>query len=351
MTEARARAPRRATASLLGLVVAAALAGCADEADDERGGTGTGSESPVAGSVPGSPVLPDDLSVSQDGSQVLADCWRGICRWDTADGTLAEVGDGSHVAISPDWSLIAGVGDDASVLLLDTASREVVQELPGLRDQEVTDGSPVTDVAFSPDGSLVAGADLEGRVAVWSVEDGAEVSSVETDGDVFALAFSPDGSRLATAGGAPTRVLDVATGDEVAALPRSADSSGLVWSPDGRWLAASGPDGAPALWRTPDFTLVEQLAGNHLEQAAFSPDSRTLALTDTEDATVRLWSPPALGGERRAVRELLGHTDAPEAVVFAPDGATLYSVAGRDGVLAWDVRTGELRRELELPET
>ncbi|WP_134739036.1 PD40 domain-containing protein [Nocardioides sp. 503] len=341
---------RPATALLALIVAAVALAGCSDDADDEPEGRTTGSQSPVTGSAPGSPVLPDDLAVSPDGAQVLADCWQGICRWDTGAGTLAEVDDGSHVALSPDWSLLAGVGDDASVLLLDLPSRDVVQELAGLEDEEVTDGSPVTDVAFSPDGSLVAGAGLDGRVAVWSVDDGADVTTVETGGDVFALAFSPDGSRLATAGGGPTRVYDVATGEEVGTLAESADSSALAWSPDGRWLAASGVDGSPALWRASDLTLAERLPGNHLEQAAFAPGSRTLAFTDTEDDTVRLWSPASLGGEGRVLRELLGHTDAPEAVAWAPDGGTLYSVSGREGVFAWDARSGELRRELELPE-
>ncbi|MEJ7831437.1 MAG: hypothetical protein WKF79_00845 [Nocardioides sp.] len=339
---------RALATSLIGLVVVGSvLAGCSN---GSRGDTE--SEDPPVGDVPFALVLPDDLAVSEDGQQVLADCWDGICRWNTTDGILATVDDGSHVAMSPDWSLIAGVGDDATVVLVDAESEDVVHELSGHQDEEIVDGSPIQDIAFSPDGSVVASAGLDGQVIVWSVEDGSEIVTIETDTDVSAVSFSPDGARLATAGGAPVQVFDVPSGGLITTLSDSSpDGSGLAWSPDGRWLAAPGPGGGPAVWRTEDFALTEELTGRSLKELAFAPDSRALAVSDTEDETIRLWTPEALGGGKDGdIRELVGHTDQPGAVVFAPDGATLYSVAGMDGVLAWDVRTGKLAMEFELPD-
>jgi WD40 repeat protein len=334
--------------SLVGLVFAGSvLAGCSDRSAGD-GDT----ESPAApvGDVPFSLVLPDELAVSDDGTQVLADCWDGICRWDTTDGSLDRVDGGSHVALSPDWSLIAGVGDDATVVLVDAESGDVVRELAGHHDEEIVDGSPIQDIAFSPDGTMVASAGLEGQVVVWSVADGSKITAIETGTDVSAVSFSPDGSSIATAGGAPVQVFDVPSGDLVSTLSDSSpDAAGLSWSPDGRWLAAAGPGGGPAVWRVEDFVLTEELTGRSMKELAFAPDSRTLAVTDTEDDTVRLWTPKALGGTERDVRELVGHTDEPGAVAFAPDGATLYSVAGTDGVFAWEVRTGKLATEFELP--
>jgi WD40 repeat protein len=336
--------------SLVGLLLAgAALAGCSEESDANRGDPSAGVPE---GDIPSALVLPDDLAVSRDGSQVLADCWPGVCRWDTKDGNLAQVDEGSHVALSPDWSVIAGVGDDASIELVDTDSGDVVHELAGHQDEEITDGSPILDIAFSPDGELVASAGLDGEVIVWTVNDGTEVATIETDHDVAALAFSPDGRFLATGGdGAPIDVFDIPSGDPVTSLPGSeAVAPGLAWSPDGRWLAGPGPDGAPAVWDTESFALVDRLAGQSLERLAFAPDSRTLAVTDAEDATVRLWSPGAESGGGRAVTELQGHIDEPGAVAFSPDGATLYSVAATDGVFAWDVETGRLTHRFELPD-
>lgn len=353
------RSRSRTTAATVLLLVAAVLvglllAGCAD------GPTGPErDEEPAAGpmgDVPGSPVLPDELAVSQDGDQLLADCWQGICRWNTSDGSLAAVDDGSHVALSADWSLIAGVGADATVLLVDAGSGDVVHELGGHDDYDgqTVDGSPIHDIAFSADGSLVAAAGPGGRVIVWAVDDGSEVTTIDTGAGTSALAFSPDGSRLATAGGAPVRIFDVTSGELAATLPDSSpEASGLAWSSNGRWLAGPGPGAAPAVWSTRDLALVAELDDSSLNELVFAPDSRTLAVTDTDDDTIRLWSPAATAGARGGddrVRELVGHTDQPGAVVFAPDGATLYSVAGPDGIFAWTVRTGELAQELELPE-
>ena len=345
------RAPAR-PAALAGAFAALVLAGgalsaCSDDAGDTDGARGTSTPAGAPeGDVPAAPVLSDDLAVSQDGSEVLADCWSGICRWSTTDGSLGQVEDGSHVAVDPEWSLIAGVGDGATVVLVDADSGDVVHELAGHTDEEVTDGSPIRAIAFSPDGSLVASAGPDGEVIVWSVEDGEEVATVETTGDTTGFAFSPDGTRLA-ASAERIEVFDLPSGDRVETLPESTAGAGaLAWSPDGRWLAGPGPGAAAAVWETAGFALADQLAGGSVRDLAFDPDSETLAVTESDSQAVRLWLP----GTRAEVRDLVGHTEEPGAVVFAPDGGELYSVTGADGVFAWDVRTGTLARQFELPE-
>ncbi|WP_243059311.1 WD40 repeat domain-containing protein [Nocardioides sp. SR21] len=328
----RTRSRRAAAAAVL--LAVTVLAGCGDD------GVSEATVEEPAGDFPAGEVLPDRLSVSPDGAQVLADCWEGICRWDTVDGSLAAVDGGGHLAISPDWSVLA-TADGPTVVLLDAETGEVSAELTGLAGEEATDGPVVQAVAFSPDGALVAAAGPEREVRIWS-SAGDDVATISPDSDVYALAFSPDGTRLAAAGGGPVEVFAVPSGDPVGTLPRSSgDGDGLAWSPDGAWLAGPGPGGAPAVWSADDLALEAVLDGHHLEQVAFAPDSETVALTDAEDDTVRIWRP---ADDR--VRELTGHTDDPVAVAFAPDGATVYSVSARDGVLVWDVRSADLRRRL-----
>lgn len=342
---ARARLPRAVAAGLLvGL-----LAGCSEAPEEPAGPTGTGSATGTgAEDVPFQLVLDDQLSVSPDGERVLADCWNGICTWDASTGALTLVPDRNQVAVAPDWSRVATVSG-GTVVLQPLEAEGPEQTLEGLEGAEVTDASPVTAVAFSPDGSRVAAAGPGAEVLVWSVEEGEVVASMTASYAPEELAFSPDGTRLATAGGGPVEVHDLAA-EEVLELGNGL-SPAVAWSPDGRRLAGAGDDGVPVVWDAADGTEVARLPGVRLHDLAFSPDSTTLALTALDTTVVRLWTVGGgaadLGGAE--VTELVGHLDEPGALAFAPDGATLYSVAADDGVLAWTLGRGR-PQAFEVPE-
>lgn len=320
-----------ATAALLALTVA----GCSDDRSDASGtgDAGTGGTGAAGGSAAFELVATDDLSVSPDGGEVLADCWNGICRWDATDGTLELVPDRGSVAVAPDWSTVATV-DDGTVVLEDLDSGETVAELTGLADDDVADGSPVTAVAYSPDGELVAAAgsgdDGSGRLVVWSV-DGAQEASFDTLGEVHRIAISPEGNRIATAGNGPVEVHDL-VGGESQELP-SGQGGTVAWSADGARLLGAGADGQPAVWDAETWTLVAELRGTRLHEAAFAPAGETLALTSLDETAVTLWDPAR---DPRRTTRLEGHTDDPGAVAWSPDGSVLYSVSADDGVLAWD---------------
>jgi WD40 repeat protein len=105
----------------------------------------------------------------------------------------------------------------------------------------------VNTVAFAPDGSVLAVADDTG-VSFHQARDGNETLAFPTYSHrVAAMAFSPDGKRLATGGGAGdaprgtgVKLWDVVTGRETSALgDPSAVVRSLVFSPDGMRLAAA----------------------------------------------------------------------------------------------------------------
>lgn len=343
--------PDRRVVAAAATVLALAVAGCSDDGSDAPatgGSAGTGSGS-TGGSTGGSAafelVATDGLSVSPDGGEVLADCWNGICRWDAASGSLELVPDRGSVAVAPDWSTVATV-DDADVVLEDLASGDPVAELAGLADDDVTDGSPVTAVAYSPDGELVAATGLDddgsGRLVVWSV-DGDEVASLATSGEVHRIAISPEGNRVATAGNGPVEVHDLVKGDTLE-LP-SGEGGTVAWSPDGEQLLGPGADGQPSVWDAETWQLVAELRGTRLHEAAYAPAGTTIALTSPDETAVTLWDPDA-----RRPKRLAGHTDDPGAVAWSPDGSVLYSVSADDGVLAWDPATGErAATDFEVP--
>lgn len=344
--------PERRVVAAIATLLALTLAGCSDDRSDEPttggGEVTTGSAGATGGSAAFELVATDDLSVSPDGSEVLADCWNGICRWDAATGSLDLVADRGSVAVAPDWSTVATV-DDGTVVLEDLGSGEQVVELAGLADGDVTDGSPVTAVAYSPDSELVAAAGLDDdgdhRLVVWTA-DGDEVAALDASGEVHRISISPEGNRIATAGNGPVVVHDLVKGDTLE-LP-SGGGGTVAWSPDGALLLGSGADGQPSVWDAGSWELVAELRGTRLHEAAFAPDGDTLALTSVDETSVTLWDPAR--DPRRATR-LEGHAGAPGAVAWSPDGSLLYSVSADDGVLAWDAAAGErASTDFELPE-
>jgi WD40 repeat protein len=162
----------------------------------------------------------------------------------------ADVGWITRVAFSPDgrWVVVGG-----------SAGRAEVRGFYGDRViQTFASGAgPILGVAFSPDGTRVAttaNASGMGVVQVWDVSSGDQVLSFKVSGSLIErVTFSPDGRRLAVSGWDGTvRLADVATGHEVLALRAH---SGRVWgvnfSPSGDALVSASEDGKVLLWSAP----------------------------------------------------------------------------------------------------
>jgi WD40 repeat protein len=155
-------------------------------------------------------------------------------------------------------------------------------------------------MTFSPDGKRLATASNDGTVRVWSWdpaqlgrEQKAEVElPVVVDGYGNRVAFSPDNIRLATGGeGLSVKIWDATTGALQHTLPgHTGDVFAVAFSPDGRWLASAGADTTVRIWDTASWKLRHTLRGHTglVMSLAFDPDSKRLA-SGSRDHTMKVW--------------------------------------------------------------
>jgi WD40 repeat protein len=157
------------------------------------------------------------------------------------------------------------------------------------------------------------------------------------------IAFSPDGTTLAGGGAGKTIGLwDLSTGRLENTLHDTAWTGSLAFAPDGRTLASASVDESVKLWDLQAAAVRAVLDhGAAVRTVAFSPDGAVLATGD-EDGTIRLWQTDA----GRLLDSLLGHAGAVLRVTFSQDRVTLAS-AGADSVaFLWDLETGTIQTAL-----
>ncbi|MFN4259826.1 MAG: FecR domain-containing protein [Gemmataceae bacterium] len=212
---------------------------------------------------------------------------------------------------------------------------------------------PVLDLAFAPEGAMLAAAGWDSPVYLWDLHTGVpQTARMNHKRRIRSLAFRADGSLLAT--GSEDRFIKIwnlSSHTELLTLPKQRmEVDAVAFSPDGRLLASAGysrdpqPDAGLRLWDAVTGAEIVHLLGHRkkVKDVSFSPDGVWLA-TASADHTVRIWDV----AQRREQVTLQGHVKEVNAVVFSPDGAWLAS-GSRDGtVKLWDAQTWQLRRTLQ----
>lgn len=212
-----------------------------------------------------------------------------------------------------------------------------------LQERLMGHSDAVSSLAFSPDGSRLASGDRGGGIRVWDVATGTELAAFSSQSEwVESVAISADGMLLA-AGGQDNlvRLWDLTSG--VALAPLSGPTGpvkSLAFGPRDKLLAAGSDDGRVYVWdlEQPADGVLVTLEGHtsYVTSVAFNPDG-TVVAAGGEDDTVRLWKVPTGAG----LGVLRGHTANISSVTFSPDGSRLASTAtsGDPTVRVWDVAT------------
>jgi WD40 repeat protein len=241
------------------------------------------------------------------------------------------------LAFSPDSSLLASCGLDATVRLWDPQS--------GVNLQTLTHPGGVFAVAFSPDGCLLVSSCFDRQFRLWERQrmlpsSYVEIFSLQTSweaGPAESLAFAPDGRTLGSANWDRTvKLWDVSQLPSLLhTLPKYMDKANCIaWSPDGRTLACGSHDKAIWLWDVEQGRYRAMLRGHSadISSLAFTPDSDCL-LSGAADSTLRVWDVQS----GQCVHLIAGYAVSLCDLDWSPDGTHLVSGCTDGVVTIWDL--------------
>jgi len=301
----------------------------------------------------------------------------------------------SAVAWAADGKAVVTAGDDRTIRVWDPATGRQTASLPGIAREGY--GGPV--IAFTADLKVVA-VNYWGEVTIRTLADGKVLVKIDPildrgqksafRPDVFAMAFSPNSKRLATAGsiaavggphglpGGIVIVWDAQTGKIVHQSDKLSTAAGSVaWSTDGNRFAAGTNGAGGELPEAGEVLVWDAETGKVLHSlkvkaevdygewasagdVAFGPDGKRVAapvtagsrgapaglLIDDTGASVRMWDLES-GKSTQPVKGLKASVGR---MVFSPDGGRLATVGGDKVVRVWDVETGRELAALPSPD-
>jgi WD40 repeat protein len=225
------------------------------------------------------------------------------------------------LAWAKDGVLLAGTKNGTVRLLGD--------KLSSLRT--LSHGSQLVGAALRDDGTVFATAGVDGVVRLWNARTGAAILRVVPPAPVAAIALDPTGRLFATADGDDVVVFDARTGTARAVLRGHADTvTGIAFSPDGSLLASSSKDHNARVWSTTTFTSIKLLHRHvaFVSGVVFSADGRWLATAGPSKAGV--WAATANDFAGSFLFFVRGNQAPITSVAFSPLGHEL-ATAARDG--------------------
>jgi WD40 repeat protein len=204
----------------------------------------------------------------------------------------------------------------------------------------------VMAVAWSPDGKRLASTSLnlhsedDNRVKIWDAETGAKLFTLHGHRErVWSVTWSPDGQHIATASSDRTvRVWDTSTGKLIRSLRQGKEQfESVAWSPDGKYIA--GGESWPGshsicVWEAANGQLVAILSGHSdvVYSLSWSPDGRYLA-SGGWDAKVIIWN----SNTWSQYESFTGHVERVYGVAWSPDGKRIASASFDKTIKVWEL--------------
>jgi WD40 repeat protein len=266
----------------------------------------------------------NDVYLSHDTQRVLTCRYDEPVWWNTTTGKLLKTLVGhTHaiyaLAVSVDGSTLATGGFDEKVRIWDLKTNKVRRVLPG----KGTFGMP-TALDWAHDGKVIFAGYSEGNeggdngvLCAWDVKSGKPLWKQAAHNDeIWQVVVSSNGKHLASASNdGELQKRDVQTGKllwriRAHTVTDQTDVAALAWSPDGSTLATGGHDALVKIWDACNGRLLHTLQGHGalINSVAFSPDGKVL-ISSSDDGTIRFWDARS-GAWRGALRTLPGTTNS-----------------------------------------
>jgi WD40 repeat protein/DNA-binding SARP family transcriptional activator len=276
-----------------------------------------------------------DMVVLASGNQ------NTIMLWDIARGQVIDILRGhtrevQNLAFSPDGSVLASGSHDGMILLWDVRTPGHSRMLGSLQGHSKS----VSALVFHPNSAVLASGSADCTIRLWDCSTLRARQILQGHAsDVVALDFSADGQTLVSASWERmVRRWDVQTGRALDSLNGYTDTIQAVsFRPDGRQLASGGADGMIRIWESGHGRLERSLRGHagQVLAVAFSPNAHLL-VTGGTDGVIQIWD--AASGQ--SLRTLRGHTGAVRSLAFHPDGKLLASGGADQTIRLWPVADG-----------
>lgn len=281
---------------------------------------------------------------TSDSVQIVGINKNGIVRrWDASSGQLIATIESApppcrNPVLSPDATRVAYADLEASVTICSTTSGEVLANLNDYRDR-------LFGYVFTPDGKHLAVSGNDRKIAFWELDRMERDAVVPLPGRARKIAFSADGSKMATVDGSHNLVVSDITNLTFSRPQEIAhtESTDIQFSPDGRVVAFAHRNGSVQILDPNDGRIKVDIPSSDgpVYAIRFIPSDHRIVI-GSASGTLRVWD-----WENRTSSEFIGHKSSIRSIAVSPDGRKMLS-ASTDSILLWDITTRTCEKRIPV---